>query len=143
MRGHWIAVGCAVAIAGCGGDPLTSRELTARADAICEDHSEALRNLLIEVDASWTEEDYAKLYARWADAIEDLHDDLAELDRPADARAFERYLDRLKRNVDGYREAAGGDFDLDTFGRKVTNSENEAIALASAAGLRKCSSLGS
>src|ERR671924_1100862 len=46
MRGHWIAVGCAVAIAGCGGDPLTTRELTARADAICEDHSEALRNLL-------------------------------------------------------------------------------------------------
>jgi hypothetical protein len=141
MRSRWIAVGCAVALAGCGSDPLTTRELTVRADAICAEHSEALRDLLLEVDQSWTEEDYAKLYGRWADEIEDLHDDLAELDRGADAQAFEHYLDRLERNVDGYREAAGGELDLDTLGQTVTNSENEAIALASAAGLRKCSSL--
>jgi hypothetical protein len=142
VRAHWIAVGCAAALAGCADDPLTTRELTAQADAICADHSEALRDLLIEVDESWNDDDYAQLYGRWADEIEDLHDDLAELDSPADARGFERYLDRLERNVDGYREAAGGDFDLETLGRTITNSENEAIGLASAAGLRRCSSLG-
>jgi hypothetical protein len=147
VRVHWIMF-LTIAMAGCGGgrsEPPTHAEFVARADAVCEEHHAKFEALARDVAAKgrpFSDEEINGWLADYADIYEDMADELADLERPANDAAIERYLDRVRRNAKGFRKAADErDAASDEFGAAATNSSREANTLAEEAGLKVCSPL--
>jgi hypothetical protein len=136
-----------MAMAACGGsdEPPTHATFVARADEICKEHNAKFEALAVDVAAKGTpfsDEEINDWLADYADIHGDMTDELADLDRPANDAAIERYLDRLRRNTEGLRKAADeGAAGSDDFGAAATNSSREANSLAEEVGLKVCSPL--
>lgn len=144
MRAHWIAALTALALAGCGGEPLTHDEFVSEADEICADYNDKFEDALGGLTAHSTDEDRNAALEEYVRAYEDMADDVTDLEPPENDRAIARYLDRLKRNARGFKESADqGKLMSEETGTRASNSLNQARDLAEAAGLRECSTLNS
>jgi hypothetical protein len=147
VRVHWIMF-LSIAMAGCGGgggEPPTHAEFVARADAVCGEHHAKFEALARDVAAKGKplgDDEINDWLVDYADLYENMADELADLDRPANDAAIERYLDRVQRNAKGFKNAADeGAAGSEDFGAAATNSSREANSLAEDAGLKVCSPL--
>jgi hypothetical protein len=145
VRVRWIAALTVIALAGCGGGgPLTHDEFVSQADEICADYNAKFEDALDPMSQGPTHEQINDALEEYARAYEDMAADVTDLEPPANDRAIASYLDRLKRNARGFKEAADkGELMSDETGTAASNSLMKARDLAEKAGLRECSRLNS
>ena len=144
MRLHHAAILIAVALCGCGGsDPLTHDEFVSRADELCSEYDGKIDDALAGVSETSSDEEVEDALREYVDIYDELTDKVADLERPENDRAIERYVDRLERNARGFRKGADEDTLMtDDFGNAATNSTVEASNVAQAAGMNDCPELG-